>query len=152
MSLGTVKKMSIFEHVIVSHKPQMIFKEDTPFFMLHALGVGRYMKNAAALEWSNPQHTTSVVQSEWEWGRPTRLQVSRQHTGVTLVQMAALLVEWYCYYFQLLSSCIFLLQQITPFLSIFMFCFKIKNHVFSLCIPINLNQTSVGLFSLSKNN
>ncbi len=31
-------------------------------------------------------------------------------------------------------------KQITPFLTIF------KNHVFSLCIPINLNQTAVGLF------
>ncbi len=35
-------------------------------------------------------------------------------------------------------------KQITPFLTIF------KNQVFSLCIPINLNQTAVGLFWLGK--
>ncbi len=33
-------------------------------------------------------------------------------------------------------------KLITQFLTIF------KNHVFSLCIPIKLNQTAVGLFSL----
>ncbi len=31
-------------------------------------------------------------------------------------------------------------KQITPFLTI------LRNHVFSLCIPINVNQTAVGLF------
>ncbi len=31
-------------------------------------------------------------------------------------------------------------KQITPFLTIF------KNRDFSLCIPINFNQTAVGLF------
>ncbi len=33
-------------------------------------------------------------------------------------------------------------KQITQFLTI------LRNHVFSLCIPINLNQTTVGLFLL----
>lgn len=33
-------------------------------FQLHALGAGRCIQIAATREWSNPQHTTSVVQSE----------------------------------------------------------------------------------------